>query len=31
VESKIEMLLETDQGFQKKPFAAANEDRGEPC
>ncbi len=29
VEQKIEMLIETEQGFQKKPFAAANEDRGE--
>lgn len=29
VESKIELLIETEQGFQKKPFAAANEDKGE--
>ncbi|WP_168119236.1 exodeoxyribonuclease VII small subunit [Paenibacillus sp. HB172176] len=26
VENKIELLLEADEGFQKKPFAAANED-----
>ncbi|MFD1955849.1 exodeoxyribonuclease VII small subunit [Paenibacillus thailandensis] len=29
VERKIEMLIETEQGFQKKPFAPANEDKGE--
>ncbi|MUT66756.1 exodeoxyribonuclease VII small subunit [Paenibacillus sp. NEAU-GSW1] len=29
VERKIELLIETEQGFQKKPFAAANDDRGE--
>lgn len=29
VEQKIELLLETEQGFQKKPFASAGEDKGE--
>ncbi|XEC97668.1 exodeoxyribonuclease VII small subunit [Paenibacillus tarimensis] len=29
VERKIEMLIETEQGLQKKPFAAANDDKGE--
>lgn len=29
VESKIELLVETEQGFQKKTFVAANEDKGE--
>ncbi|MEK3881543.1 exodeoxyribonuclease VII small subunit [Paenibacillus sp. PL2-23] len=29
VESKIELLMETENGFQKKPFVAANEDKGE--
>lgn len=29
VERKIEMLIESDQGFRKKPFAPASEDRGE--
>ncbi|MFC4777470.1 exodeoxyribonuclease VII small subunit [Paenibacillus sp. GCM10023252] len=29
VERKIEMLIESDQGFHKKPFAPANEDKGE--
>lgn len=29
VERKIEMLIENEQGFQKKPFAPANEDKGE--
>ena len=29
VERKIEMLIETENGIQRKPFAAANEDRGE--
>ncbi|MDF2835638.1 MAG: small subunit of exodeoxyribonuclease [Paenibacillus sp.] len=29
VEQKIELLLETEQGFQKKPFASASEDKGE--
>ncbi|REK77337.1 exodeoxyribonuclease VII small subunit [Paenibacillus paeoniae] len=29
VESKIELLVESEQGFQKKTFVAANEDKGE--
>lgn len=29
VERKIELLIETEQGFQKKPFAPASEDKGE--
>lgn len=29
VESKIELLLETEQGFQKKSFAPSNDDKGE--
>lgn len=29
VEQKIEMLIETEQGFQKKTFAPVNEDKGE--
>ncbi|AJY77252.1 exodeoxyribonuclease VII small subunit [Paenibacillus beijingensis] len=29
VERKIEMLIESEQGFEKKPFAPASEDRGE--
>jgi exodeoxyribonuclease VII small subunit len=29
VERKIEMLIESENGIQKKPFAPANEDRGE--
>ncbi|MEV5028547.1 exodeoxyribonuclease VII small subunit [Paenibacillus sp. LPE1-1-1.1] len=29
VERKIELLIETEQGFQKKPFADVNEDKGE--
>lgn len=29
VERKIEMLIETEQGFQKKPFAPSNEEKGE--
>ncbi|BBH21105.1 exodeoxyribonuclease 7 small subunit [Paenibacillus baekrokdamisoli] len=29
VERKIEVLIETEKGIQKKPFAPANEDRGE--
>ncbi|MBH5318058.1 exodeoxyribonuclease VII small subunit [Paenibacillus sp. GSMTC-2017] len=29
VESKIELLIESEQGFQKKPFVATNEDKGE--
>lgn len=29
VESKIELLVESENGFQKKTFAAANEDKGE--
>ncbi|WP_139994519.1 exodeoxyribonuclease VII small subunit [Paenibacillus paridis] len=29
VERKIEVLIETEQGFQKKPFADVNEDKGE--
>lgn len=29
VERKIELLIETEQGFQKKPFAPTNEDKGE--
>jgi len=29
VERKIELLIETEQGFQKKTFAPANDDRGE--
>ncbi|UVI32298.1 exodeoxyribonuclease VII small subunit [Paenibacillus spongiae] len=29
VERKIEVLIETENGFQKKPFAPSNEDRGE--
>ncbi|WP_424766158.1 exodeoxyribonuclease VII small subunit [Paenibacillus sp. sgz302251] len=29
VERKIELLIETEQGFQKKPFASVNEDKGE--
>ncbi|WP_028610445.1 exodeoxyribonuclease VII small subunit [Paenibacillus harenae] len=29
VERKIELLIESEQGFQKKPFASVNEDKGE--
>lgn len=29
VEQKIELLLETEQGFQKKSFASAGEDKGD--
>lgn len=29
VERKIELLVETEQGVQRKPFAQPNEDRGE--
>ncbi|MFF2482060.1 exodeoxyribonuclease VII small subunit [Paenibacillus sp. NPDC058071] len=29
VERKIELLIETEQGFQKKTFAPSNEDKGE--
>lgn len=29
VEKKIEVLIESESGFIKKPFAPANEDRGE--
>ncbi|MFF2090241.1 exodeoxyribonuclease VII small subunit [Paenibacillus sp. NPDC058174] len=29
VEKKIELLIESEQGFQKKPFAPVNEDKGE--
>jgi len=29
VERKIEVLIETENGYQKKPFAPSNEDRGE--
>lgn len=29
VESKIELLMETEQGFQKKSFATSNDDKGE--
>ncbi|MCR2803105.1 exodeoxyribonuclease VII small subunit [Paenibacillus soyae] len=29
VESKIELLMVSENGFQKKPFVAANEDKGE--
>jgi exodeoxyribonuclease VII small subunit len=29
VEQKIELLIETEQGFQKKPFADAIENKGE--
>ncbi|MHA6483802.1 exodeoxyribonuclease VII small subunit [Paenibacillus sp. strain BS8-2] len=29
VEQKIELLLESEQGLQKKPFAEASEDKGE--
>lgn len=29
VERKIEMLIDSENGLQRKPFAAANEDRGE--
>jgi exodeoxyribonuclease VII small subunit len=29
VERKIEMLIETEQGLQRKPFASVNEDKGE--
>lgn len=29
VERKIELLIETEQGFQKKPFAPMNEEKGE--
>ncbi|QHW30274.1 exodeoxyribonuclease VII small subunit [Paenibacillus rhizovicinus] len=29
VERKIEMLIESENGLQRKPFAPANEDRGE--
>ncbi|QYR19996.1 exodeoxyribonuclease VII small subunit [Paenibacillus sp. sptzw28] len=29
VERKIEMLIESENGFHKKPFAPANEDRGD--
>jgi exodeoxyribonuclease VII small subunit len=29
VERKIELLIETEQGFQKKAFAPMNEEKGE--
>lgn len=29
IERKIEVLIETEQGFETKPFAPANEDKGE--
>ncbi|MGO4373790.1 exodeoxyribonuclease VII small subunit [Paenibacillus sp. 2TAB19] len=29
VESKIELLMESEQGFQKKSFAHSNDDKGE--
>ncbi|OUS77454.1 exodeoxyribonuclease VII small subunit [Paenibacillus sp. MY03] len=29
VEQRIELLLESEQGFQKKTFASASEDKGE--
>jgi exodeoxyribonuclease VII small subunit len=29
VEQRIELLIESEQGFQKKPFAPVNEDKGE--
>ncbi|MWC28372.1 exodeoxyribonuclease VII small subunit [Paenibacillus sp. MMS18-CY102] len=29
VERKIELLIETEQGVERKPFAPVNEDRGE--
>lgn len=29
VESKIELLVESENGFQKKTFVTANEDKGE--
>ncbi|NBD22679.1 exodeoxyribonuclease VII small subunit [Paenibacillus glycinis] len=29
VERKIEMLIESENGLQRKPFAPANEDRGD--
>jgi exodeoxyribonuclease VII small subunit len=29
VERKIELLVETEQGVQRKPFAHPNEDRGD--
>ncbi|WP_337101690.1 exodeoxyribonuclease VII small subunit [Paenibacillus sp. YIM B09110] len=29
VESKIELLMESEQGFQKKSFAPSNDDKGE--
>ncbi|GGG56849.1 MULTISPECIES: exodeoxyribonuclease VII small subunit [Paenibacillus] len=29
VEKKIELLIESEQGFQKKTFAPVNEDKGE--
>ncbi|GKU79645.1 exodeoxyribonuclease VII small subunit [Paenibacillus sp. L3-i20] len=29
VESKIELLIDSEQGFEKKTFVAANEDKGE--
>lgn len=29
VESKIELLMESEDGFQKKTFVATNEDKGE--
>ncbi|MFD0711059.1 exodeoxyribonuclease VII small subunit [Paenibacillus sp. GCM10027626] len=29
VERKIEILIEAENGFQKKPFAPSNDDRGE--
>lgn len=29
IESKIEVLIESEQGFEKKPFAPANEEKGE--
>ena len=29
VESKIELLIESEQGTQRKPFAAANDEKGD--
>lgn len=29
VEQKIELLIESEQGFQKKPFSPVNDDKGE--
>jgi exodeoxyribonuclease VII small subunit len=29
VESRIQMLVDNGQGLQKKPFAQANDDKGE--